>query len=458
MGKVRELRRMGMDAEYPYESGEFAEVLIDESFSPHWLALSKMFDRPYWKRVWIVQEIVLAREAILCCGGSRAGLSHSLPDLVKFTAMPMHLLSEGCGNALKESSPLPRKLVSARMGVVPPGSKMSFLEGLIFFRNLQATDPRDHIHAALSLVDHLGFEADYRKSVLTTYRDFIQFVIQHDGNLDVLNACKHICLLKQKYFPEVRAEKPGSHLLGLRFRHATTSINDFSEMMEGLLDWDANEDVPSWIPDWRHPSHDEIYLLLKNRVNCHYKASRESKPNVHFPKDQSLIVVEGFCVDTIKASSGWPSNDELLPGPLAQEDWKLWNSGDHPQNIYGDQMKQQEAFIHTIVGGRNADGSKGPRSLTIPMANRWFELGLDESRIESHTDWDWSQYGKGIVPLIHLLLWFGICTTNEGFMGRVPRESRPGDIIVIFLGGKTPYVLRKYPSDDKYYLVGECCK
>jgi hypothetical protein len=41
-------------------------------------------------------------------------------------------------------------------------------------------------------------------------------------------------------------------------------------------------------------------------------------------------------------------------------------------------------------------------------------------------------------------------------MGRVSRDSQPGDIIVIFLGGKTPYLLRKYPSGDKYYLVGEC--
>ena len=50
-----------------------------ESFSPHWSALNKIFARPYWTRVWVVQEIVFAREAILVAEDAEAaGIDSSL--------------------------------------------------------------------------------------------------------------------------------------------------------------------------------------------------------------------------------------------------------------------------------------------------------------------------------------------------------------------------------------------
>lgn len=47
--------------------------------------------------------------------------------------------------------------------------------------------------------------------------------------------------------------------------------------------------------------------------------------------------------------------------------------------------------------------------------------------------------------------------TKQGYMGRGPPETIEGDLICIFLGGKTPYVLRPNDSGD-YYFIGECCK
>lgn len=120
-------------------------------------------------------------------------------------------------------------------------------------------------------------------------------------------------------------------------------------------------------------------------------------------------------------------------------------------------MQQQQAFIQTISGGRNRDGGKGTRGLTTEAANHFFKLGLDESGVETDST-AWATVWHDIISLQELLLWFGFCTTNQGFMGRVPHESRSDDIIVVFLGGRTPYVLRKYKGKNKYYLGGECCK
>jgi hypothetical protein len=66
-------------------------------------------------------------------------------------------------------------------------------------------------------------------------------------------------------------------------------------------------------------------------------------------------------------------------------------------------------------------------------------------------------------------------TTNTGYFGLGPRYTRPGDVVVIFNGDTTPFVLRQikpdrqltnlnveekiqdvFYTDEQYELVGEC--
>jgi hypothetical protein len=54
-----------------------------------------------------------------------------------------------------------------------------------------------------------------------------------------------------------------------------------------------------------------------------------------------------------------------------------------------------------------------------------------------------------------------IFDTRAGFLGLGPHWMQPGDCVVIFDGGKTPFILRKHPgSDDEHglmwNLVGQC--
>ena len=68
----------------------------------------------------------------------------------------------------------------------------------------------------------------------------------------------------------------------------------------------------------------------------------------------------------------------------------------------------------------------------------------------------------------------GFCVTRNGYMGWVPPGTEIGDYVCIFMGGRTPYILRqtstggyqsktgegsraKEPSTFSYILVGECC-
>lgn len=42
------------------------------AYADHWTALEIFLSRPYWNRVWIIQEIVFARQLLICCGSAYA--------------------------------------------------------------------------------------------------------------------------------------------------------------------------------------------------------------------------------------------------------------------------------------------------------------------------------------------------------------------------------------------------
>jgi hypothetical protein len=50
----------------------FPTAQITNRQTQRWQALSELCRREYWRRVWIVQEVILARRIIIHCGGSKA--------------------------------------------------------------------------------------------------------------------------------------------------------------------------------------------------------------------------------------------------------------------------------------------------------------------------------------------------------------------------------------------------
>jgi hypothetical protein len=62
----------GMSSLYGLETAEVKDLVsslvLDDYFRSHWIALGNLLLRPWWYRVWAVQEICLAREALLVGG------------------------------------------------------------------------------------------------------------------------------------------------------------------------------------------------------------------------------------------------------------------------------------------------------------------------------------------------------------------------------------------------------
>jgi hypothetical protein len=67
-GKTR-MRKVILEAtETSKVAAAVLENIKDPFNKPSWTAMRYFFERPYWRRIWIVQEVVLSRDAVLICG------------------------------------------------------------------------------------------------------------------------------------------------------------------------------------------------------------------------------------------------------------------------------------------------------------------------------------------------------------------------------------------------------
>ena len=137
-------------------------------------------ERPFWKRAWILPELVLAEYVVFICG--RAKFSYlDLAEIVAWlsllpaSAMPADFdwgswlsLRDACVTCLIEPMRSFRLVLTLDKVKRSHGPYIAAWNILTHAWPLAATDPRDKVYSMLGLLD-IGFEADYSKSPETIY-------------------------------------------------------------------------------------------------------------------------------------------------------------------------------------------------------------------------------------------------------------------------------------------------
>lgn len=130
--------------------------------------LGHLFRREYWQRVWVVQEVSLARNITLCCGGFQ--IKNIMLDRAIDLLHRVQVDMPPGFNRIPES---PFGMANARIWV-NSGLRTSLYRLLIMGQTLLAHDPRDRIYSVLGLVNEPGipqFEVDYSKPPEIVYRE-----------------------------------------------------------------------------------------------------------------------------------------------------------------------------------------------------------------------------------------------------------------------------------------------
>ena len=220
--------------------------------------LANIFRRPWWRRMWIVQEVVAARELVIMLGP---------------TIFPWKFMRNLC-QAIQldefrkdDHAPILRSCRYQKFTALDnfrQTADMPLVSLLRCTRDYQASDPRDKLYALLGLASDIGpedFFPDYSKPAQRVWEDLVKFMVTRRHSLDI------IC--SAQFF----APAPG---------------------IPGLQ---------SWLPSWQTPSTAHL-STLEPIGQYDGSAAGDTEPVVdlsHFPR---ILMAEGIVVDTVELYGG----------------------------------------------------------------------------------------------------------------------------------------------------------
>jgi hypothetical protein len=374
-------------------------------------------DPVQWKRAWVVQECVFARNATVIYGEMRApwslfaraadryALNRIMLDMSQNTSDPLALLTS---NILNIEGP--RRIAAAGHSLAP-------LETLHLFRERLATDPRDKVYALLGLMDQPPIEPDYDKLAETLMVDVALAIVARTGRLDIL---------------------AGDRPLGIPL-------------------------LPSWSVDWRkQPLQDHQWQRLQCLRLYHAPVQPRSSPTFHRNSMYRILGVKGCKVDEVHT---------ILEGALPTQGYGRmkasvvkWRSNQRLQSISGYDVD----FWRVLCGDMVHTGATGASDTAFRRANRrdeqTYTSWLDENT-EIQARRKTSYYGDLVFKYVpdagasqlRNSFFYALQTmtagrkmfvTQEGRIGVGPAEIRLGDSVVILDGSAVPLLLRRTQTSE----------
>jgi len=445
----------------------------DGVYGKDWEALEKLFCRPWWTRVWTVQEYVVSRELIIYCG--EASIPQSIFRRALLGIWQCH------GKTLKYDGPWNRNRVlewHLRFGEDEDtrSLRLSLTATMAYLGYHQATDPRDRIYSLSGIVKDFDLAGvpDYNQPVELLYSKLVQSFVERYRSLDI------ICF---------------------------TTLFRSNEAA-------SKRTLPSWVPDWRVRATAMVGPLMASQsgrgwignlrplhalhATAIYCASLTLEPKVAF-KDLRELSCQGFILDSIDGLAGLPtirsinfprqSDDLVQPTShrfssssqlnlTSREASSIMesimrcltlNRGDHYFNhcIPAYEYSQQFRTLLDMAGASNPALKfsfrawfTANRSFHIcgcdleTLTAKWLESGETIRRDLPRTDDRSAFYSRFHDTLVKMSR--RLVVTHDGVMGMAPSQTRKNDLICVLYGLSVPVVLRECEDGETYTFVGEC--
>ncbi|RYP19651.1 hypothetical protein DL765_003244 [Monosporascus sp. GIB2] len=483
------------------------------------LIFEEFFKYPWFKRVWVIQEAMNAKEAVVYCGSKRADWLDILVMLC--WAVKMSRSYAGAWSAsldLRDRLPpfLWTRLHAAKRGEIHAPARLPLLDVISKGRAFGATDPRDKVFALLNFGEETHdlpglpprLKPDYGKSSSDVWRDLTrQWIIDHES-LDIL-AIQRETVDKNNQVASatvfVRAEK--------------------DPPLPESKPSNAIELPPAEHPSWAlwHAEHPEAAqsALFRGANNLSRCSLTLNVDLLDRPSDPAVLRLPGLVLDRIK-SVQWPfkrwsfSDDDMRQFDYSREPPVSVQSGvsvawgaligaikgvgenttgqvsfhiDGQLNIppYPSGSSLIQAFVETLICRRLSRNYFAP-NVPMSLEPEHQDQLTDDMRADLKIFADFAaHWEKGVDPEMKWIpgpcaqclkplakhgnpkQFTERCEYAEGrcffeadraVMGLCPRGARPGDYVASMAGGKTPFVLRPLDEKDdhasRFLVVGEC--
>lgn len=391
-------------------------------------AIECLFLRPWFRRVWVLQEAALNKDVTFVCGTKAVNKE----SLCLGVSILLVLAIELCTSnpSVARDTPLWGTLSGANfifrrtMNLVASDKKEFRLETLLLHTatNLgewayESTDPRDRIFALLGLSSDsaaLGVSADYSRECKTVYLEVAEKLLSQSRTLDIMYA-----VIGQK-----------------RVKY-----------------------MPSWVPDWSTSKPATFGLRPLRRFSASGPLST-SFPE--FTTDESgnrLLALSGCKFDTVKTvmplqwDPQWCSNfyHETRAGEFIHS---LRNFGisngtasdsvhDVTDALWKTPIADCDAFFHPSRGAR-------------PAASAAMKASFDAFVGIRQGDSKWREIASR--PYLHVMSLISaqrrLFISSRGYYGLGDESLQAGDVVCLLFGGDSPFLSRE-TDEGRYELVGE---
>ncbi|KAL0943563.1 heterokaryon incompatibility protein [Colletotrichum truncatum] len=404
-----------------------------------WTVLRKFLTNSWFDRVWIVQEIVLARRAVVIVGdwqlewaalGQAAAWfedhGYGMPANYKFSRVDRNDLL-----------PVAKAAAMWRLNQAID-KRWPLLQMLAELRSRNATDEKDKLYATYSMAHEtetnshgLPFllEPTYssapgnEEACAKVYRDLARFLIIEHGDLSVL-----------------------SHVEQTRVMRSA--------------EW------PSWVPDWRQVKASAEFI--KHNLDASWYNANDGK---------NMVIGDSLDPNSLSLQGVRAAVVNIYSEKLSSYGFRHITYQDECQFV----KSAWNLYITSLAGGKPT--KEGLRvflsTLTAGLTDEQMAVNDDPGFFSDAKAW--LAENTPDVPLFHSLGegWFAkqrrarrnphrfqaaftrACSdraffiASGGSLGIGPETMRSGDIVVVLFGGRVPYVLRPLRDGD-YSFIGEC--
>jgi hypothetical protein len=507
-----------------HEAIDFLHVLVENSSrlqSPHsseqeeavqelndgkkWAAVERLLLRPWWRRVWTLQEYIISPHFVFYCGTKSISRDHF--RIASLSIYWCRLFKDTLITMFAVQSAWNRRRIYHWYHY---GYQMSLLGLIAFGSDSKATDPRDRIYALLELTkdQELVPKPDYNAEVSEVYSKLVKSFVETKTSLDI------IC-----------------------FTHLFNHLSDAEPALKPTL--------PSWVPDWRIPTAAFVVPIMASQSArpyignfrpldkiplgnnpVFYASAGTTLPDVRFSDGLRLLSCKGILVDYVDGIGGlklarrnWAGNTEHLWDDC---DWDVrdWEVHDYINSTSPTNSPRGTLLAANLRTQDKIDPSVS--SAAVEEVLCCLMLGREDRYLSrrvtpSHFYWDfkvfymaatrnpllvpsqvvdWFQLNKFLLIRGHTLeelcesaerdigspamaadvnlsklktnIFLSRCndttvsmarrliTTNEGHIGMGPCRVRKGDRICVLLGCSIPLILRLREGQPSYQVVGEC--
>lgn len=317
------------------EARHILSTAVHRDIMREWDAIIKLFDNPYFRRVWVAQEITSPFNQNVEFIGGRDMQRFRLTTTVWTAALVAKIYANGTKHSIPPDVHASIRAASGAFSVV---HRFNILRTIRY--KLEASPVRRFIEATcLSLgINSMqsSKKALWRHEVIPLLDSFRESLAT-DARDKVYSA---YAILKP-HLPELCI----NYTMSTREVYQKVAYDAIKGMDDlqilAYCQQDPTEfDLPSWVPDWRQPRQTDLFCGFRDiGRECTYHCSLNEPYHARFDLPGGKITVQGLVVDRIKSvsknsgpyddgcHSEWSSMVSKLNAPnvaLAEAHWHTW--------------------------------------------------------------------------------------------------------------------------------------